>query len=47
MSYQILDLDAVAEYLHLTPEDVAQRVKNNEIPHEKRSEERRVGKECS
>ena len=36
MSYQILDLDAVAEYLHLTPEDVARRVKNNEIPHEKR-----------
>jgi excisionase family DNA binding protein len=36
MSYQILSLDAVAEYLHLTPEDVAQRVKRNEIPHEKR-----------
>ncbi len=36
MSYQVLSLDAVAEYLHLTPEDVAQRVKRNEIPHEKR-----------
>ena len=36
MSYQILSLDAVAEYLHLTPADIAQRVKSNEIPHEKR-----------
>ena len=36
MSYQILSLDAVAEYLHLTPDDIAQRVKCNEIPHEKR-----------
>jgi mannitol/fructose-specific phosphotransferase system IIA component (Ntr-type) len=36
MPYQILSLDAVAEYLHLTPADVAQRVKCNEIPHEKR-----------
>jgi mannitol/fructose-specific phosphotransferase system IIA component (Ntr-type) len=36
MSYQVLSLDAVAEYLHLTPEDVARRVKCNEIPHEKR-----------
>ena len=36
MSYQILSLEAVAEYLHLTPEDIAQRVKDNEIPHEKR-----------
>jgi nitrogen PTS system EIIA component len=36
MSYQILDLDAVAKYLHLTPDDIAQRVKRNEIPHEKR-----------
>lgn len=36
MSYQILSLDAVAEYLHLTPADIAQRVKCNEIPHEKR-----------
>ncbi len=36
MSYQILSLDAVAEYLHLTPADIRQRVKYNEIPHEKR-----------
>jgi excisionase family DNA binding protein len=36
MAYQILSLEAVAEYLHLTPVDVAQRVKRNEIPHEKR-----------
>ncbi len=36
MPYQILSLDAVAEYLHLTPDDLAQRVKANEIPHEKR-----------
>jgi mannitol/fructose-specific phosphotransferase system IIA component (Ntr-type) len=36
MSYQVLSLDAVAEYLHLTAEDVAQRVKCNEIPHERR-----------
>ena len=36
MSYQVLTLEAVAEYLHLTLEDVAQRVKCNEIPHEKR-----------
>jgi PTS system nitrogen regulatory IIA component len=36
MAYQILSLEAVAEYLHLTQADVAQRVKRNEIPHEKR-----------
>jgi PTS system nitrogen regulatory IIA component len=36
MAYQILSLDDVAEYLHLTPADIAQRVKSNEIPHEKR-----------
>lgn len=36
MPYRILSLDAVAEYLHLTPDDLAQRVKHNEIPHEKR-----------
>jgi mannitol/fructose-specific phosphotransferase system IIA component (Ntr-type) len=36
MSYKVLSLDDVAAYLHLTPEDVAQRVKCNEIPHEKR-----------
>lgn len=36
MSYQILTLEAVAEYLHLTSDDVAERVKRSEIPHEKR-----------
>ena len=36
MSYQILSLEAVAEYLHLTREDIVQRAKRNEIPHEKR-----------
>jgi PTS system nitrogen regulatory IIA component len=36
MSYQILSVDAVAEYLHLTPADVTRRVKCNEIPHQKR-----------
>jgi PTS system nitrogen regulatory IIA component len=36
MSYQILSLNAAAEYLHLTPADITQRVKCNEIPHEKR-----------
>lgn len=36
MSYQILSLDAVAKYLHLTPADIVQRVKCNEIPHEQR-----------
>ena len=38
MSYQLLDLDAVAEYLHLTREDVERRVKQNEIPHLKRGD---------
>jgi mannitol/fructose-specific phosphotransferase system IIA component (Ntr-type) len=36
MPYQTLNQDAVAEYLHLTPEDVAHRVKYNEIPYKKR-----------
>jgi len=36
MPYQVLSLDEVANYLHLTTEDVANRVKYNEIPHEKR-----------
>lgn len=36
MSYQILNLDEVAAYLHLTPDDIEQRVRRNEIPHEKR-----------
>ncbi len=36
MAYEILSLESVASYLHLTVDDVAQRVKRNEIPHEKR-----------
>jgi excisionase family DNA binding protein len=36
MTYQTLNAEAVAEYLHLTPDDIAQRVKCNEIPFEKR-----------
>jgi len=38
MPYKILSLDAVAEYLHLTPEDLTQRAKCNDIPHEKRGQ---------
>jgi mannitol/fructose-specific phosphotransferase system IIA component (Ntr-type)/predicted DNA-binding transcriptional regulator AlpA len=38
MPFRLLNLEAVADYLHLTPEDVAQRVKNREIPFEKRGE---------
>jgi excisionase family DNA binding protein len=38
MSYQTLTLEAVAEYLHLSQDDVAQRVKRNEIPFEKRGQ---------
>ena len=32
MSFQILDLDGVADYLHLTRAEVEQRVKDKEIP---------------
>jgi len=38
MPFRLLNLEAVADYLHLTPEDVEQRVKNNEIPFEKRGD---------
>jgi PTS system nitrogen regulatory IIA component len=38
MPFQLLDLDGVANYLHLTPEDIEQRVKNREIPFEKRGD---------
>jgi len=38
MSRQILTLEEVAEYLHLTPADVAQRAKANEIPHAHRGQ---------
>jgi len=34
----MLNLEAVADYLHLTTEDVEQRVKNREIPFEKRGD---------
>jgi nitrogen PTS system EIIA component len=36
MPFRLLSLEAVAEYLHLTPQDVEQRVKDKEIPFEKR-----------
>ena len=36
MPFRLLSLEAVAEYLHLTPADIEQRVKNGEIPFEKR-----------
>ena len=38
MPFRLLDLEAVANYLHLTPADIEQRVKNREIPFEKRGE---------
>lgn len=38
MSFQLLDLAEVASYLHLTPADIEQRVKNREIPFEKRGQ---------
>ncbi len=36
MSFQLLSLEEVAGYLHLTPAEVEQRVKDREIPFEKR-----------
>ena len=36
MSYQLLNLEEVARYLHLTDADVERRVKDREIPFEKR-----------
>jgi len=38
MPFQLLDLEGVANYLHLTPADVERRVKNREIPFEKRGD---------
>ena len=38
MPYRLLDLDGVANYLHLTPADIEERVKNCEIPFEKRGD---------
>ena len=38
MPFQLLNLDGVASYLHLTPAEIEQRVKNREIPFEKRGD---------
>ena len=38
MPFQLLDIEGVAEYLHLTPVDVEQRVKSREIPFERRGQ---------
>lgn len=38
MPFQVFNLDAVADYLNLTPAEVQQRVKDREIPFEKRGE---------
>ncbi len=38
MPFHLLDLEGVANYLHLTPADIEQRVKHGEIPFEKRGD---------
>ncbi len=38
MPFQLLDLEEVANYLHLTPADIEQRVKHREIPFERRGD---------
>ena len=38
MSFELLNLDEVANYLHLTRADVEQRIKDREIPFEKRGD---------
>jgi excisionase family DNA binding protein len=38
MPYQLLNIEAVAEYLHLTPTDIEQRVKDRDMPFEKRGD---------
>ena len=38
MPFRLLNLEAVADYLHLTPADIEERVKNREIPFEKRGD---------
>ncbi|HTI99431.1 MAG TPA: PTS sugar transporter subunit IIA [Dongiaceae bacterium] len=38
MSYQLLNLEEVAAYLHLSPTDILQRVKYQEIPSERRGD---------
>lgn len=36
MRFHLFDVKEVAEYLHLTPADIQERIKNREIPFEKR-----------
>jgi len=36
MPFRLLNLESAAEYLHLTPQELEQRVKDREIPFEKR-----------
>lgn len=36
MPFQLLNVEAVADYLHLSPADIEQRVKDQEIPFERR-----------
>lgn len=38
MSFQLFNVEAVAEYLHLTSPEIEQRVKDGEIPFEKRGD---------
>ena len=38
MPFRLLDLEGVAKYLHLSVADIEQRVKNREIPFEKRGD---------
>jgi len=38
MPFQLLNIEAAADYLHLTPADIEQRVKDREIPFEKRGD---------
>ncbi len=38
MPHQLLSVEGVAEYLHLTAEDIERRVKDREIPFERRGE---------
>jgi len=38
MPFHLLDLEGVANYLHLAPADIERRVKNREIPFEKRGD---------
>jgi excisionase family DNA binding protein len=38
MSFEVFNLDEVADYLHVTRADIEQRLKNREIPFEKRGD---------